>query len=73
MKNSEIITEKIDELIALSNLEEEINAEIVLTALKGARMTNTDGILAEGVQQIIKHALLPICERKREQMLATQN
>ena len=73
MKNSEIITEKIDELIALSALEGEVNSQIVLLALQGARKDNIDGVLAEGVGLIIKNILLPICERQREKILATYN
>ena len=73
MKNSEIITEKIDELIALSELEGEVNVQIILLVLQGARKSYLDGVLAEGAKTIAENILIPMCKIKMEKQLAILN
>jgi len=59
MERSTLITEKIDQLVALAELEEEPNTQIILLALSGARATGMDGMLATMVQEYVKNVLLP--------------
>lgn len=55
----ELINKKLDELIALAELESDVNAQIILHCLRGARAAGEDGNLAALVQQYIITSLMP--------------
>lgn len=62
---SELITNKLQELIALAKAEGEPNVQIVLFALCGARESGDCHILAEMTQAIVKEVLIPRLDEKR--------
>ena len=70
---SDLITEKIESLIALAKLEDEPNVQIVLLALSGARAVQHDGMLAGKVQEYLKDVLLPIAKAGKNAEIAQKN
>lgn len=73
MEKSNLITEKIQELIELAKLEGEPNVQIVLLALSGARHSEDDALLAVKVQEFIKDVLIPNIKSKQIAQVASQN
>lgn len=70
---SDLITQKLDELITLAQIEGEPNVQIVLLGLSGARTIRDDGLLAEKVQEFIKDVLLPKAKRDKNSSQASLN
>lgn len=62
MKRSKLVTEKIDELTQIAQIEGEVNVQIVLLAIRGARESNQDGLLAGIIQDFVKRVLIPNVE-----------
>jgi hypothetical protein len=61
-----LIQEKIDELVQLAQAEGDINTEIILHSLSGARNAHDDGLLAVFVQKFTKEVLLPKAQKDHE-------
>lgn len=72
-EKSSLITEKIEQLIALAEVEDEVNVRIVLLALSGARTSDMDGMLAAKVQEYLKDVLIPKIRADREAAAASLN
>lgn len=73
MEKSNLITEKIQELIELAKLEGEVNVQIVLLALSGARNSDDDGMLAGKVQEYLRDVLIPKIQMEKNTQTASQN
>ena len=73
MEHSNLITDKIEQLIELAKLEGEPNVQIVLLALLGARKMGDDGMLASKVQEYLRDVLLPKLEHDQNAHIASQN
>ena len=59
MGNSSLITNKINELIKLAEMDGDYNTRTVLLALNGSRLGNVDGMLASKVQEYVADVLIP--------------
>lgn len=73
MEKSKLITDKIDQLITLSRLEQEPNVEIILLTLRGTRITGFDGELAKKVKEYTRDFLLPKIKAEKAESEASQN
>lgn len=72
-ERSKIITQKIEELTKLAELEGEPNVQIVMLALSGARQVFHDGLLAGKVQEFLRDVLMPEIKRGMNEKRAQQN
>lgn len=70
---SDLISNKIDELVALAEVEGDSNALIVLLILQGARAVHDDGLFAKKCQEFAKDVLLPRSIQGRDDEIARQN
>ncbi len=68
MKRNDKIQQKIIELIALAEQENDSNTQIVLSALMGARGCGHDYFLAHGTQVIVREVLLPMANEQDQAM-----
>lgn len=59
---SKLLTNKLEELIALARVESETNVAIILLALNSARELNDEDDLALIVQDFVREVLLPRVE-----------
>ena len=57
--NSQLITNKIEELIVLSEMEGEKSVQLILNAVLGARVMGDEMLLAHNVSMFVKEQLLP--------------
>lgn len=71
--HSNLITEKLEQLIELSKVENEVNVQIIIHSLLGAREMGCDGILAAKVQEYLKDVLIPMANRGIEEKKASLN
>ena len=55
----DIIETKIKELIALAEVEGDVNVQIVMLILHGSRLVGDDGLLAAKVKEFAKDVLRP--------------
>jgi hypothetical protein len=70
---SNLITEKIEQLIELAKLEDDTNTQIILLALSGARASGDDGMLAKHIQKYLIEVLIPKIRNDRELFIASNN
>ncbi len=73
MAYSEMVTEKLMELIQIAELEDEPNVEVVAKALYGARMSGDCHIIAEEVQKLLREVLIPKVRIENERRKAQNN
>lgn len=67
---SDLITKKIDELIALAEMEGEPNVQIILLTLNASRLLEWDGNLAGTVQEFSKQAIGKITTIKDQEKIS---
>ncbi len=58
-EKSQLITNKIDELIALARVENDNNTLIVLLGLQGSRNVDMDGLFARETQKTLMNVMMP--------------
>lgn len=73
MQNSELVTQKLDELIRLAQEECEPSVQVVLFGLRGARLAGDEELLAARMQDFIRDVLLPRAQASKENQIAAQN
>lgn len=64
-----LITQKLEELIELTDAKNDVNSKIVLLILHGAISSGQDGMLAEHLQYYAKNVLLPDLEIRKKSNL----
>ena len=70
---SKLIDLKIDELIELSIVDNDNNTQIILLALRGAKRSGDDFLLATTVQEYTKNVLLPLIQQRKKIYDTSQN
>lgn len=70
---STLVSQKLEKLVRLAHVEGEVNVEIILLVLKGARLHAYDGLLAEKVQEFVATILLPKLREERDRNNISQN
>ena len=73
MPQSDLVIKKIDELIELARIEGDTNTLIILLALRGAQVSDDDGLLAMAVQKFIDDVLLPKAQKDRDEIQGMMN
>jgi len=70
---SKQVTAAIDELLEMAREEGDTNVQIILRAMRAARTTGDDSMLAAKIQEYIKDVLLPKAHRDKEQVNVQKN
>ncbi len=70
---SNIIDNKVEELLALAKVEGYNNLQILLLGYRGSKAIDQDGLLAAHVQDFIRETLIPNVRRGKELIIALNN
>ena len=70
---NELIANKIDELVALCKVEDEMAIASILLSVRGSMLIGVQDVLCSNVSQFTRDVLIPMCEQGKADQHAVKN